>query len=181
VTSPARPPRAVPLPVALAQIILAGVAALHLSIVVITLTHQTDLRLDLTGAGLAALNAHQLTTSATTTALAVHIPLLLLTGTLAATLRTRHPWVLRPATVSQAFGIVFARLSTPPLHVLNPLVPTAIAASAAVLVLLWVPARSREFFASHPRSRRSRTTTTSEAAPQPDRQTTGMPGPQAGG
>lgn len=147
-------PGPVPLPVVVAQVALALVSALHLLVVVVTVTHQAALRRDVHGDRPGLLDADRVASSATALALAVHIPLLVLTGVLAVVLRSGHPWSLRPATVSQTFGIVFAGLSTPPLHALHPLVTVLTLASAAVIGLLWIPARSRRFFAAHPRSRR---------------------------
>jgi uncharacterized membrane protein len=143
-----------PTAVTSARALLALVAVFHLLVPLYTLTHLSQLTHDIATDHPGGHPASRLATSATVTALAVHLPLLALTGFLAVALRSAHPWTRRPATVSQLFGIAFAAASTPPLHALHPLVPLAISLSTAVVVLLWAPAASRSFFASHPRRRR---------------------------
>ncbi|HEY0935100.1 MAG TPA: hypothetical protein VGD91_15310 [Trebonia sp.] len=134
----------------IARSLLALVCLSHLVILVFTLTHQ-----------------EQAVTRGTTIVLAVHIPLFLLTGFLAFALSSGHPWVLRPATVSQAFGIAFSTVSTPPFDALRPLVPLMIAGGISIIILLWAPPSSRAFFIAHPRSRRSRRNAAQRGAGQP--------------
>ena len=94
----------------------------------------------------------QLLHGATTLSLTVHIPLFALTALLAWKLPTGHPLAIRPATVSQLFGVAFAYPSTPPFNALHPWVPLFIAAQAIVVLLLWVPRSSRSHTAQYPRS-----------------------------
>jgi hypothetical protein len=158
VTTAAASPRRLPVPVTIARVLLAIVSAYHLFIPLFTLTHLELLRSDVAGntPGIAPADVDHATTSAVTIALAVHIPLVVLTGFLAVALSSGHPWTLRPATVSQVLSIAFSTVSTPPFDLLRLLVPVFIAVGIAIIVLLWAPGTSRAFFRSHPRSRASR-------------------------
>ena len=147
-----------PASVATARIMLAVVSAYHLFIPLFTLLQTSLLRQNLRE-HTPAISSQALdgaVTNALTIALAVHIPLFLLTGILAILLSTAHPWTLRPATVSQVFSIGFSFISTPPFDALQPLIPVVIALSAGVITMLWAFPHSRAFFASHPQSRSSR-------------------------
>lgn len=142
----------------MARGLLALVAANHVVVPAIALTHLPALRA-------AVATAHptyddpavdRAVDTVLTTTLAVHVPLLLLTAVLVWKLPTGHPWVLRPATVSQALGIAFSGLSSAPLPALHALTPIVDTVQLAVITLLWAVASSRAFFRAHPRSRHAR-------------------------
>lgn len=156
--SASTPWRRAPRPVRAASVVLGLVSVYHLSVALAAVLLRPLLRQDIVlqhpAADTAAVG--QTLDASTTLSLAVHLPLFILTAILAWRLPTGHPFAVRPATVSQLFGIVFAYASTPPFRDLHPFVPLVIATQAAVVALLWFPAASRAFFAAHPRSRRSR-------------------------
>jgi hypothetical protein len=150
----ARPPR----PVTVARILLGVVAVDHVAVPAVSLTHIPALRAAVSVAH-PAYDPPAITRAVDTvlaTSLAVHLPLLILTAVLVWKLPTGHPWALRPATVSQALGIVFSGLSSAPLPALHALVPVVDAVQLAVIVMLWAPRTSRAFFSAHARSRRIR-------------------------
>lgn len=149
-----RPPR----PVRVARVLLAAAAVDHIVVPAVTLTHVPALRAAVRAAHPADDPAAitRAVDTLTATSLAVHLPLLILTAVLVWKLPTGHPWVLRPATVSQALSIVFSGLSSAPLPALHALFPVVDAVQLTVIVLLWGPRTSRDFFNAHPRSRRIR-------------------------
>lgn len=150
--------RRLPDSVIAATAVLGIVSLYHLGVALATLIGQSDLRVAIAlqrpRAGAEAIE--QMLASATALSLAVHLPLFILTALLSLKLPTGHPFALRPATVSQLFGVAFAYASAPPFRGLQPLIPMVIAVQAAVVVLLWIPPASRAYFAAHPKSSRSR-------------------------
>lgn len=147
-----------PGPVRAASVVLGLVSAYHLAIALATVLLQPLLLHDILiqHPGASSTAATQTLDASTALSLGVHLPLFVLTAVLAWRLPTGHPLALRPATISQLFGVVFAYASTPPFHDLQPFVPVVIAVQAAVVLLLWIPPTARSYFAAHPRSRRSR-------------------------
>lgn len=144
-----------PGPVRCARALLVGVAGWHLAVPIAALANRDALRRtilltrpSLDPAGLSAQLTHDLTL-----AVAVHAPLLLLTCFLIWKLPTAHPFILRPTTASQAFGIVFSTISATPLVALQTLIPLSLTLQLGVILLLWLPQRSRDYFAAHPKAR----------------------------
>jgi hypothetical protein len=138
-----------PASVTTARILLAVVAGYHLVVAIVACTHRAGLRAailaDHRSDGRVALDGalHLVLI----TAVAVNVPLVVLLATLVVLLRTGRPCPRRMTSVSQLFRVAFGSISATPLPALHHLVPLACAVQLAVILFLWAPRPSRDFFA----------------------------------
>lgn len=85
-------------------------------------------------------------------ALAIHVPLAVLSLVLARALSSGSPWALRPAAVSQVLSILFSVLLWSSPTTARSVTPILVAVQLSVLVLLWAPGSARAFFLRGARS-----------------------------
>jgi hypothetical protein len=146
---PATRTRTVPKPVQSARALLALVGLGHLVIPVVMGAHRDAVR-DRIAAQHPGFGAAEVARSADVAVVSgavFHGVLLVLCVLLAVKLASGKPWTRRLTTVSQLLSVAFGFFSWSSSPMFHAVIPVAAVAQLAVVVLVWAPRSSRDFFA----------------------------------
>lgn len=141
--------KSVPKPVQAARALLALIGLSHLVIPAIMGARQGVLR-DQIAAQHPGFGAAEVARSADVAVLSgavFHGLLLVLCVLLVVKLASGRPWTRRLTTVSQLLSVVFGFFSWSSSPMFHAVIPVAAVAQLAVVVLVWAPRPSRDFFA----------------------------------